>query len=72
MSPKENSLRQRIVHLMMDYRMELMNQRLKDIQSAMRKASSDMDHVMQLMKEYRDTEEMRDALAKRLGRDVVS
>ncbi len=72
LSPKENSLRQRIVHLMMDYRMELMNQRLKDIQSAMRKASSDMDHVMQLMKEYRDTEEMRDALAKRLGRDVVS
>ena len=57
---------------MMDYRMELMSQRLKDIQTAMRQAASDMDHVMQLMKEYKETQELRDALAKRLGRDVVA
>ena len=71
-SEREGSLRQRVVHLMMDYRMELMSQRLKDIQTAMRQAASDMDHVMQLMKEYKETQELRDALAKRLGRDVVA
>ncbi len=72
MQPSEGSLRQRVVHLMMDYRMELMSQRLKEIQTAIRQASNDMEHVMQLMKEYKETQELRDALAKRLGRDVVS
>ena len=57
---------------MMDYRMELMSQRLKEIQTAMRQASNDMEHVMQLMKEYKEMQELRDALAKRLGRDVVA
>ena len=30
-----------------------------------------MDHVMKLMQEYKDTQELRDALAKKLGSDVM-
>ena len=71
MQPREGSLRQRVVHLMMDYRMSLMSQRLKDIQMAMRQAMGDMDRIMQFMKEYKETQELRDMLAKRLGSDVV-
>ena len=72
MQPREGSLRQRVVHLVMDYRMDLMSQRLKDIQMSIRQASDDMERVMQLMKEYKDTQELRDMLAKRLGSDIVT
>jgi DNA primase len=72
MQPREGSLRQRVVHLVMDYRMDLMSQRLKEIQQSMREAMGDMDHVMKLMQEYKETQELRDMLAKRLGSDVVT
>jgi DNA primase len=72
MQPREGSLRQRVVHLVMDYRMDLMSQRLKEIQQSMRDAMGDMNHVMELMKEYKETQELRDMLAKRLGSDVVA
>lgn len=69
--PREGSLRQRVVHLVMDLRMDLLGQRLKDIQLAMKQAAGDMEHVMQLMNEYKETQELRDMLANRLGNDVM-
>ena len=69
MQPREGSLRQRVVHLVMDLRMDLVEQRLKEIQTAMRQANTDMNHVMELMKEYRDTQELRNLLARRLGKN---
>ena len=71
MQPREGSLRQRVVHLVMDLRMDIVEQRLKEIQTAMRQASTDMAHVMELMQEYKDTQELRNMLAKKLGSDVV-
>jgi len=71
MQPREGSLRQRVVHLVMDLRMDIVEQRLKEIQTAMRQASTDMNHVMKLMQEYKDTQELRNMLAKKLGSDVV-
>ena len=71
LQPREGSLRQRVVHLVMDLRMDLMSQRLKEIQLAMRQAAGDMEHVMQLMTEYKETQELRDMLARRLGSDVM-
>ena len=68
---REGSLRQRIVHLVMDLRMELLSRQLKDIQAAMRQATGDMERVMQLMNEYKETQELRDLLAKKLGSDVM-
>ena len=68
---REDSLRQRVVHLVMDLRMELVSQRLKEIQMALRQTTNDMERVMELMKEYKDTQELRDMLAKRLGNDVM-
>lgn len=72
MTPGEGSLRHRVVHLMMDYRMELASQRLKDIQAALRQAAGDMEQVMKLLQEYKDTQVLRDMLAKQLGSDVVA
>ena len=71
LKPREGSLRQRIVHLVMDLRMELIGQRLKEIQLAIRQAAGNMEHVMALMNEYKETQELRDMLAKKLGSDVM-
>jgi len=37
----------------------------------MREATGNMDRVMQLMKEFKDTQQLRDMLAHKLGSDVV-
>ena len=71
LQPREGSLRQRVIHLVMDLRMEIVSQRLKEIQMAMRQATGDMERIMQLMEEYKDTQQLRDLLARRLGSDVV-
>ena len=72
MQPRENSLRQRVIHLVMDYRLDIMSSKLKEIQQAIRQANNDMELVMRLMQEYKETQELRDALARRLGSDVVA
>ena len=71
LQPREGSLRQRVVHLVMDYRMDLIEQRLKAIQRDLLLAKGDIDHAMQLMQEYKDMQELRNTLAKKLGRDVL-
>jgi DNA primase len=71
LQPREGSLRQRVIHLVMDLRMDIVGQRLKEIQMAMRQATGDMERIMQLMEEYKDTQQLRDLLARRLGSDVV-
>jgi DNA primase len=69
--PREGSLRQRVVHLVMDLRMDLIDGKLKEIQAAMREASGNMERVMQLMTEFRDTQQLRDMLARKLGSDIM-
>ncbi|MCR4603334.1 MAG: DNA primase [Prevotella sp.] len=71
MQAREGSLRQRIQHLVMDYRLDIVEQRLKHIQRQLRQASSDMEQTMELLREHKETKELRDMLAKRLGSDLV-
>ena len=52
----------------MDLRMGILEQQLKAIQQAMRQATGDMERVMSLMQEYKDMQELRNALARRLGK----
>lgn len=51
--------------------MTIIKQRLKDIQMQLRQAGSDMERITQLMKEYRDTQQLRDMMARKLGSDVI-
>lgn len=71
MQHKPETLRQRVVHLVLDFRMTIIKQRLKDIQMQLRQAGSDMERITQLMKEYKDTQLLRDMLARQLGSDVI-
>ena len=68
---KEDSLKLRVQHLVMDYRLHIVDQQLKHIQQQLRKAGDDLQQTMQLLKEHKETKELRDLLAKRLGSDLV-
>ena len=67
----EASLRQRVVHLVMDFRLDIVEHRLKEIQQQLQQVGADMQRTMQLLQEHKETKELRDALAKRLGSDLV-
>ena len=71
--PKEQkgTLRQHVLHLVLDLRLDIIEKRLKDIQLQLRNVGSDMERAKSLLEEYRDTQQLRDALAKQLGNDLV-
>ena len=64
-------LRPRVQHLMMDYRLGIVESRLKEIQLQLRQAGSDLNRTMQLLQEHKETKELRDLLAKRLGSELI-
>ena len=66
-------LRQHIQHLILDFRMDIVNQHLKTLQRQLKEMGSNIDHakLKELMEEYRDTQYLRDALAKQRGSDVI-
>lgn len=72
MQPREDSLRQRVLHLIMDFRLDIVEARLKQIQLQLRQSAGDMNRIMQLMKDYKDTQELRNMLAKKLGSDLIT
>ena len=68
---REGSLRQHVQHLVLDLRMDIVEKRLKEIQKEMRQAGSDMERVRELMEEFKSAQELRNALAKQLGNDII-
>ena len=66
-------LQQKIQHLILDFRMDIVNQRLKEIQRQLKTMGSQIDReqLKQLMDDYKDTQELRNALAKQRGSDVI-
>ena len=64
-------LRQRMQHLILDFRMDIVNQHLKDVQRQLKDAGSDMVRIKELMEEYKQTQELRNALARQRGSDVI-
>ena len=70
-APREGSLRQRVLHLVMDFRLSIVEQRLKEIQLQLRQVGSNMEKMMKLLQEHKETKELRDALAKQLGSELI-
>ena len=68
---REGGLRQHVLHLVLDFRMDIIDKRLKDIQTEIRQVGGDMERAKALMEEFKDMQELRNALAKQLGNDVV-
>jgi len=71
MKTTEKTMQQQVEHLLLDFRMSVVKQHIKDLQAQLRSAGSDMQLVMQLMQELKAAQEVRNGLAQRLGNDVV-
>jgi DNA primase len=71
MRTNEGSLRQQVQHLILDFRMDIVNQHLKDIQRQLKEVGSDMTKAKELMEDFKQTQELRNALARQRGSDVM-
>ena len=70
MKEREIDLRDRIMHLILDYRMDHVEQHLKELQASL-SAESDWNKVMEIMGEIKKMQDMRNVLARKLGNDIV-
>ena len=68
---REGGLRQHVLHLVLDLRLDIIEKKMKEIQQQLRQVGGDMERARQLLEQYKDTQELRDALAKQLGNDLV-
>ena len=68
---REGGLRQHVLHLVLDLRMDIVEKRLKELKAEMRQVGSDMERIKALMEEFKETQELRNALAQQLGNDLV-
>ena len=67
-----NLLRQRIEHLILDFRMDIVSQHLKELQRQMKEMGAKMTPELKtVMDDYRQTQELRNALARQRGSDVI-
>ena len=64
-------LRQRVLHLVMDFRLDIVESKLKEIQRELQQVGGSTQRMMELLNEHKETKEIRDELAKRLGSDLV-
>jgi len=67
----QNTLRQLVQHLILDFRMDIVSQHLKDLQRELKTVGNDMTKMRQLMDDFKQTQELRNALARQRGTDVV-
>lgn len=67
----EDMLRNQVEHLILDFRMDYVEQHLKDLQREITLSANDTEKVMRLMAEYKDMQVIRNEIAKELGNDIV-
>ena len=68
---REGSLRQRVEHIVLDYRREIIEASMKDLQQQIRQAAGNNEKIIELMKQLKEMQEIRDTIAKKLGTEIV-
>ena len=66
------ALRQQAEHLLNDFRMDYLEQRLRDLKRDISLAVNDPERLQQLMEEYKTTHELRSQLARLLGNNIIA
>ena len=67
-----DNVRNQLEHLLNDFRMDYIEHHLKELQQKIKTATNGpADELMKLMAEYKDTQELRNKLARMLGNDIV-
>lgn len=66
------ALRQQTEHLLNDFRMDYLEQRLRDLKRDISLAVNDPERLQQLMEEYKTAHELRSQLAQLLGNNIIA
>ena len=68
---REGSLRQRVEHIVLDYRREIIEASMKDLQQQIRQAAGNNEKIIELMTQLKEMQEIRNTIAKKLGTEIV-
>ena len=71
LSKDDDGLREQVIHLILDFRMDYVEEHLKELKAKFRN-TADVTEQMNIMQEIKDMQEIRNALAKRLGKNIVN
>ena len=71
MRKEENSLQNHIEHLILDFRLNYVDSHMKDVQRQIILNASDPERMVQLMQQYKELQEVRNQLAKKLGSNIL-
>lgn len=67
----QEALRNHTDHLLLDFRMTYVEQKLKDLMQQIAKTKNNPELMGKLLAEYKDMQQIRDALAKKLGSHII-
>ena len=67
----EETLRNQVEHLVLDFRKEYVQQRLSILKQQIAQSANDMERMRQLMEEYKEIQSMRNTIARELGNEVM-
>lgn len=69
---RTEQLRTQTEHLLNDFRMDYLEQRLKSLQTAINQSVTDPERIKKLMEEYKTMHELRSKLARLLGNNIIA
>lgn len=65
------ALRNQVQHLILDFRMDYVEQHLKDLKREISQSAGDAEKLSRLLREFQETQLIRNRLAKELGNDII-
>ena len=68
---EREALLSQTTHLLLDFRMDYVEQHLKELQQQIAPSARDLNALRGLMQEFKDMQEIRNNLAKQLGSNVI-
>lgn len=68
---EREALLSQTTHLLLDFRMDYVEQHLKELQQQIATSARDLNALRGLMQEFKDMQEIRNNLAKQLGSNVI-
>ena len=66
-----DTIRRNVMHLLLDFRLDIVAQRMKDLKAQIAGAGNDRQRLLELMAQFKDCQLIRNQLAKQVGHDVI-
>lgn len=67
----EDVLRNQVIHMVLDFRMDFVREKLKRIKEEISRCTNDSERLTALIKQFQETQNLRNAIAKELGSEII-